>query len=313
MRACAVATHQRRDARCASSPGTRERRRGDRRRMPAAARRSPRAASTPFIATSTPSGARCRDASCAKLRRSENAREITTSNGASATKSSTRDATARTLAQRELDRGLRQERRSSCDSRRAARPSSPAARSRAGCRERRRRRPTSSTRRCCARRQIRQHGQRVEQMVRDHPRGLADRRQVVRPVPLREQLEVRVELVCARSGRRVDAERGAACGDARRRSHALVAAVMPTRTRVGAAALAARNPRFRCTSSSEIAAGVTPEMRAAWPIVSGSCAFSFCCTSIDRPRTIAVVEVRRQSAWPRTSSCRAISTCCRSM
>jgi hypothetical protein len=30
-----------------------------------------------------------------------------------------------------------------------------------------------------------------------------------------------------------------------------------------------RKPRFRCTSSSEIAAGVIPGMRDAWPSVSG--------------------------------------------
>ena len=38
-------------------------------------------------------------------------------------------------------------------------------------------------------------------------------------------------------------------------------------------------------SRIEIAAGVTPEMRAAWPTVSGRCALSFCWTSIDRPRS----------------------------
>src|SRR5258706_12565364 len=42
-------------------------------------------------------------------------------------------------------------------------------------------------------------------------------------------------------------------------------------------------PRFRWTSSNEIAAGVIPEMREAWPIVSGLCGFSFCCTPITRP------------------------------
>ena len=31
------------------------------------------------------------------------------------------------------------------------------------------------------------------------------------------------------------------------------------------------NPRFKCTSRIEIAAGVTPEMRAACPSVSGRC------------------------------------------
>src|SRR5207248_1901791 len=34
---------------------------------------------------------------------------------------------------------------------------------------------------------------------------------------------------------------------------------------------ASLNPRLRCTSRSEIAAGVTPEIRAAWPSVSGRC------------------------------------------
>ena len=36
---------------------------------------------------------------------------------------------------------------------------------------------------------------------------------------------------------------------------------------------------FRWTSSSETAAGVTPEMRDAWPSVAGRCAASFCRTS----------------------------------
>src|SRR6266852_5261765 len=47
-----------------------------------------------------------------------------------------------------------------------------------------------------------------------------------------------------------------------------------------------RTPRFRWTSSSEIAAGVIPEMREAWPIVSGLFSFSFRCTSTDTPRTL---------------------------
>src|SRR6266446_6945930 len=47
-----------------------------------------------------------------------------------------------------------------------------------------------------------------------------------------------------------------------------------------------RSPRFRWTRSSEIAAGVIPEMREAWPIVSGLCWFSFCRPSIDRPSTL---------------------------
>ncbi len=45
-------------------------------------------------------------------------------------------------------------------------------------------------------------------------------------------------------------------------------------------------PRFlRCTSSSEMAAGVTPGIRAAWPRVWGLTCVSFWRTSLDRPRT----------------------------
>src|SRR5437867_9590339 len=45
------------------------------------------------------------------------------------------------------------------------------------------------------------------------------------------------------------------------------------------------SPGLRYTSKTEIAAGVIPEMRVAWPRVSGRCWFSFCCTSTDSPRT----------------------------
>ena len=40
-------------------------------------------------------------------------------------------------------------------------------------------------------------------------------------------------------------------------------------------------------TSSISAAGVTPWTRLAWPMVSGLCRLSFCCTSRDRPRTSA--------------------------
>jgi hypothetical protein len=42
---------------------------------------------------------------------------------------------------------------------------------------------------------------------------------------------------------------------------------------------------FRWTSSSEIAAGVTPEIREARPSVSGRCLLSFCRTSMLRAAT----------------------------
>ena len=48
-----------------------------------------------------------------------------------------------------------------------------------------------------------------------------------------------------------------------------------------------RLARSRCTSSSEIAAGVMPGMRCAWPTVCGRTCSSFCRSSADRPRTAA--------------------------
>ena len=51
---------------------------------------------------------------------------------------------------------------------------------------------------------------------------------------------------------------------------------------------------FRCTSSSEIAAGVMPEMREARPSVSGRCLASFWRASKRQRRDLAVVQVRRQ-------------------
>ena len=43
-------------------------------------------------------------------------------------------------------------------------------------------------------RQMRQYGERVENVVRDHSFRFADRRQVVRRIPLREQCDVSLEL-----------------------------------------------------------------------------------------------------------------------
>ena len=109
--------------------------------------------------------------------------------------------------------------------------------------------------------------------MRDHLRPLADRRQVVGPIPLGEQVEIARQLVARRrtgvagiarspppatQARMVAATSRPSC-----RSHGRVGCRRGDRRRM---------PRFRCTSSSEIAAGVMPEMRAAWPIVSGRCA-----------------------------------------
>ena len=159
-----------------------------------------------------------------------------------------------------------------------------------------------------ARRQVRQHGERVEQMVGDHLRRLADGRQVVRAVPLGEQRDQGGELRRAPGGRASPSARtpssiaasiGAAlppcCAapvfalGATRRAHAdrrPAAPSAPGGAAPSVAVDAAGKPRFRCTSSSAIAAGVTPEMRAAWPTVSGRCWLSFCCTSVERPRTV---------------------------
>ena len=55
--------------------------------------------------------------------------------------------------------------------------------------------------------------------------------------------------------------------------------------------------RFRWTSNSEIAAGVTPGMRAARPTVSGRASCRRWRTSMDSPRTWRVVDVFRQACF----------------
>ena len=159
---------------------------------------------TPFMATSMPRGATWRADVAANVARSANAREITTSNGASSRRSSTRDGVRGRIGERELDRGLGEERGFLVV--RIHHHDAPVrvARSRAECRERRRREPTSSTRNEGDARQMRQHRERVEQVMRDHARGLADRGQVVRLVPLREQRQVARQAALA-AGRRARA------------------------------------------------------------------------------------------------------------
>ena len=98
-------------------------------------------------------------------------------------------------------------------------------------------------------------------MVRHHPLGLPDRGQVVRAVPLLEHGDISRELcLCLRV--EVEAERLDAPGERPTKAHAV---------RFSELDGASLNPRLRCTSRSEIAAGVTPEIRAAWPSVSGRC------------------------------------------
>ena len=195
-------------------------------------------------------------------------------------------ACARRVAQVQARSPLASGTRPSCDWGRPASTANRAARSRAECPGRPPPEPTSSTRRAVALRQVRQHRERVEQVMRDHARGLANRGQVVGLVPLREQRRgtravARAAPRSAARPERVDA----AAERLGRSTRALVpehSASARALTPTGATAPA---PRFRWTSSSEMAAGVMPEMRAAWPTVSGLPAASFCRASVDSPRT----------------------------
>jgi len=137
----------------------------------------------------------------------------------------------------------------------------------------------AQSRRC---RKVRHDRERIEQMMRDHALRFADRRQVVRLVPLRQQREIRGQrraLCCIqRETERRDP----------RREIDVVRCRMRDRGHADSASLPARAaaPPLRCTSKSEIVAGVIPEMRAACPMVSGLWRFSFCCASADSPRTL---------------------------
>ena len=143
-----------------------------------------------------------------------------------------------------------------------------------------------------------------------HRAGLADRGQVVRTVPLGEQRDERDELRALPRAERAAARRRAreileqsrelsiVDREAKRREPArdflrdigigpgIAFTALRHDGRDQAERRTALKPRFRCTSRSEIAAGVMPEMRAAWPSVSGRCRLSFCCTSVEKPRTV---------------------------
>ena len=96
-------------------------------------------------------------------------------------------------------------------------------------------------------------------MSRDHLLRFDDRREVVRAIPLAEQREVRHQPRWS-VAIEVDPERASARGQ--NIVHAL---------RRRAFAGNSVKPRFRWTSSSAMAAGVTPDTRAACPMVSGRC------------------------------------------
>ena len=114
--------------------------------------------------------------------------------------------------------------------------------------------------------------------MRDHPRRLADRRQVVGPVPLGEQREIREQLV-ARVRRQRSAATSPACATPSARS-TRDRAVMPTRSarrpRAREAALQMHEQqRDRRRRHAGNARGLADRLRPCW--------LSFCCTSIDKP------------------------------
>src|SRR5882672_2508701 len=89
--------------------------------------------------------------------------------------------------------------------------------------------------------------------------------QVMHPIPLVEEVQMGKQL-----GSNLGAQRKPELGYTPVQLPGELALLRRRRQRAHAADRS-RDPerRFRCTSSSEIAAGVIPEMRDAWPIVSG--------------------------------------------
>ena len=155
---------------------------------------------------------------------------------------------------------------------------------------RRRRRAASPLPGHCAL-QRRDHRQAVEQMMRQHRRRVAHRRQVVDLVPLEDERAVGQQLLA--SARSLSA-RPSAAAPSRSASSWLIRRSCGGFGRRVAARRRDAPPFRRWISSSEMAAGVTPEMREARPRVSGRCLLSFCRTSKLRAGTWHVVEVGRQ-------------------
>ena len=111
--------------------------------------------------------------------------------------------------------------------------------------------------------------------------GFANRREVVRRGSIWSAAPgSRMQLAaCAAQRQRRAASLGAALASVAARPCRALMPSLPASARC-------RSRAFRCTSSSEIAAGVMPEMREAWPSVSGRCRLSFCCTSIEGPAPV---------------------------
>ena len=105
-------------------------------------------------------------------------------------------------------------------------------------------------------RKVRQHCERIKQMLTHHGEWVADCGQVVAAIPFGEQHHVGDQLIA---------------GARRQRELEFFKAALERGVRRHAVLLDGCKPLFKCTSKSEIAAGVMPEIRDAWPTVSGLC------------------------------------------
>ena len=133
--------------------------------------------------------------------------------------------------------------------------------------------------------QRRDRRQAVEQVVGQHLLRVAHRRQVVNPVPFLEQRQVGQQLLELGLAQR-QTERGRARFQrGGRRLCACAAHAAGLSAVSGAGRRPLKPPFFRWISSREMVAGVMPEMREAWPRVSGRCLASFWRASIDRAET----------------------------
>ena len=113
--------------------------------------------------------------------------------------------------------------------------------------------PTSAIR---SSRNVRQDRQAIEQMPDQHRFRLAYGGEIVHVVPLLDEREV-LQQAALGFLRNCESEGGDSVSKTRRQAHALC--FFSGREK----------PRFTCTSNKEMAAGVMPEIRAAWPAVSG--------------------------------------------
>jgi hypothetical protein len=126
---------------------------------------------------------------------------------------------------------------------------------------------------------MRQHGERIEHVMRDHSLPLTYRRQVVRAIPFREEIEIRGELL-ARIRGAADIANASSCASPL--SMSLVS--LPSRTT--ARCSHAREATLQVHEQQRDRCRRNTEMRAAWPIVSGLCRLSLCWTSDESPRTV---------------------------